>query len=204
MTGIGCVSTESKVVYRVVIAISAPQELHHHLAEQGQKFALQVISMTKRVIILACQMIIYPTAPGEVRETLAKDQFTDALIDSDIRIRIKQSRPANLKEAISLAVELEAYNRVEKRDKEFRGHLRTATSEEQPSTSSTATDHRLETLMKSVEEGMKCIRDELRELKTPRQRMTSDRWCKVKRGNSNRQDRGCYENQVTSNDIALC
>ena len=137
--------------------------------------------------------LAYPTAPGEVRETLAKDQFIDALIDSDIRIRIKQSRPANLNEAISCAVELEAYNRVEKRDKEFRGHLRTATSEEQPSTSSTGSDHRLETWMKSVEEGMKCITDELRELKTSRQRMTNDRWYKDKRGNSNRQDRGCYE-----------
>jgi hypothetical protein len=30
-----------------------------------------------------------PTAPGEVRQTFAKDQFIDALIDSDIRIRIK-------------------------------------------------------------------------------------------------------------------
>ena len=63
--------------------------------------------------------LAYPTAPGEVRETLAKDQFIDALIDSEIRIRIKQSRPVNLNEAISLAVELEAYNRVEKRDREL-------------------------------------------------------------------------------------
>ena len=47
--------------------------------------------------------------------------------------------------------------------------------------------------MKSVEEGMKCITDELRELKTSRQRMTSDRWYKDKRGNCNKQDRGCYE-----------
>jgi hypothetical protein len=54
--------------------------------------------------------LAYPTAPGEVRETLAKDQFIDALIDSEIRIRIKQSRPVNLNEVISLAVELEAYN----------------------------------------------------------------------------------------------
>ena len=34
--------------------------------------------------------LVYPTAPGEVRETLAKDQFINALIDSEIRIRIKQ------------------------------------------------------------------------------------------------------------------
>jgi hypothetical protein len=34
--------------------------------------------------------LAYRTAPGEVRETLAKDHFIDALIDSHIRIRIKQ------------------------------------------------------------------------------------------------------------------
>lgn len=51
--------------------------------------------------------LAYPVTPGEVRETFAKDQFIDALIDSDVRIRIKQSRPTNLNEAISLAVDLE-------------------------------------------------------------------------------------------------
>ena len=43
--------------------------------------------------------LAYPTAPRKVRENLAKDQFIDVLIDSDIRIRIKQSRPTNLNEA---------------------------------------------------------------------------------------------------------
>ena len=54
----------------------------------------------------------YSSAPGEVHGTLAKDQFIDALIDSDVRIQIKQSRPANLNEVICLAEELETYNRV--------------------------------------------------------------------------------------------
>ena len=67
--------------------------------------------------------LAYPTAPEDDRETLAKDQFIDALIDSGIHIHIKNSRPVNLNEAISLAVELEAYNLVEKRNKEVRENL---------------------------------------------------------------------------------
>lgn len=137
--------------------------------------------------------LAYPTAPGEVRETLAKDQFIDALIDSDIRIRIKQSRPANLNEAISLAVELEAYNKVEKRDRELRGHLRTAIADEQPQLHGINVDHKLETWMKSVEEGMKCITEELKELRSSRQKISDDRWFRSDRANNNNQERRCYE-----------
>lgn len=57
--------------------------------------------------------LAYASAPGEVRETLAKDSFIDALTDSEMRIRINQSRSQNLNEAIRLAVELKAYNRAE-------------------------------------------------------------------------------------------
>ncbi|XP_065923756.1 uncharacterized protein [Magallana gigas] len=59
--------------------------------------------------------LAYPTASAEIRETLAKDQFVDALVDSEMRIRIKQSRPRHLNDAIQLAVELEAYNRAERK-----------------------------------------------------------------------------------------
>jgi hypothetical protein len=59
--------------------------------------------------------LAYPTASAEIRETLSKDQFVDALADSEMRIRIKQSRPLNLNDAIQLAVELEAYNRAERK-----------------------------------------------------------------------------------------
>jgi hypothetical protein len=60
--------------------------------------------------------LAYPNATAEIRETLSKDQFVDALVDSEMRIRIKQARPRNLNDAIQLAVELEAYNRAEKRN----------------------------------------------------------------------------------------
>jgi hypothetical protein len=48
-----------------------------------------------------------------VRETLAKEQFIDSLIDGDMRLRIKQAKPINLNDAIRHAVELEAFNKAE-------------------------------------------------------------------------------------------
>jgi hypothetical protein len=114
--------------------------------------------------------LAYPTAPGEIREILAKNQFIDALIDSDARIRIKQSRPASLNEAISLAVELEAYNRVEKRDQEFKSHLREAFVEEQPDIAENCNNDQFATWMKSVEQNMKNITVERRELEISKQR----------------------------------
>ena len=53
--------------------------------------------------------LAYPTIPCDVRETLAKDKFIDALASSEMRLRIKQARPLNLTDAVRHAVELEAY-----------------------------------------------------------------------------------------------
>jgi hypothetical protein len=49
--------------------------------------------------------LAYPTTPNDVRETLAKEQFIDSLIDGDMRLRIKQARPINLNDAIRHAVD---------------------------------------------------------------------------------------------------
>ena len=68
--------------------------------------------------------LAYPTAPFDVRETLAKEQFLDALSDSDMRLRIKQARPRDLNEAIRHAVELEAYAKAERKDTEKKGYYR--------------------------------------------------------------------------------
>jgi hypothetical protein len=40
--------------------------------------------------------LAYPTVPENVRDTLAKQHLIEALADSEMRIRIKQSRPQNL------------------------------------------------------------------------------------------------------------
>ena len=66
----------------------------------------------------------YPTAPYDVKATLAKEYIIDALISSDMRLRIKQSQPAKLNDAIRQAVELEAFLKVEEKSKELKCYLR--------------------------------------------------------------------------------
>ena len=68
--------------------------------------------------------LAYPTAPSELKETLAKEQFIDALANSDMRLRIKQSRPLDLNDAVRHAVELEAFNRAERKHLEGQGYMR--------------------------------------------------------------------------------
>ena len=51
----------------------------------------------------------YPTAPRDVRDTMTKKQFLDALVESDMRLRVKQAKPLKLNDAIRHAVELEAF-----------------------------------------------------------------------------------------------
>ena len=70
--------------------------------------------------------LAYSSAPIDVRETLAKEQFIDALFSSDMRLRIKQSRPRDLNDAICHAVELDAYNNAEKRLHESTSYVRSA------------------------------------------------------------------------------
>ena len=111
----------------------------------------------RRLTNLAC-----PTAPCDVQETLAKEQFIDALHSSDMRLRVKQARPSDLNDAVRHAVELEAYNRAEKKKTEGEGYLRAAnmanTTEPKP-------DSQWDKF-KTLTNTLKLIQDELKSLKT--------------------------------------
>ena len=72
----------------------------------------------------------YATAPIDVRETLAKEQFIDCLHSSDMRLRIKQARPKSLNDAVRHAVELEAFVKAEKKY-EGVGFMRTLNQKEE-------------------------------------------------------------------------
>ena len=50
----------------------------------------------------------YPDASQELRDSLACDQFLDALGDADLQIIVRQSRPACLQDAVTGAVDIEA------------------------------------------------------------------------------------------------
>ena len=52
--------------------------------------------------------LAYPLAPEEMKDLLPKEQFIDAMVDGDTRLRLKQSRPQSLRAALTLAMELES------------------------------------------------------------------------------------------------
>ena len=55
----------------------------------------------------------YPGAPLDVQDSLAKDQFMDAINDANLRWQIFQARPKTLDEALEIAVENEAFKTAE-------------------------------------------------------------------------------------------
>ena len=88
-------------LYRVQLR-ERRQKASENMAELGQDI--------RRLTNLA-----YPKAPSDVRETLAKEQFVDSLVNSEMRLKIKQARPVDLNDAVRHAVELEAFYRAENR-----------------------------------------------------------------------------------------
>lgn len=58
------------------------------LKERRQKASESISELGQAIRRLT--NLAYASAPGEVRETLAKDSFIDALTDSEMRIRINQ------------------------------------------------------------------------------------------------------------------
>jgi hypothetical protein len=75
--------------------------------------------------------LAYPTAPNDVREILAKEQFVDGLASADMRLCVKQARPLNFNDAVRYAVELEAFNKAERKRDDVRGYLRTTSETNQ-------------------------------------------------------------------------
>ncbi|CAC5377602.1 unnamed protein product [Mytilus coruscus] len=130
-----------------------------------------------RVQFKECRQNASETLPGlELRDTLAKEQFIDALVDSEMRLRIKQSRPKVLNDAIRLAVELEAYNTAESKTLKSMGHLRQTTSDERtdaPNSLDTAVYmEQMTTWMQTIENSLQSLTKELRNLKYTRKFQT--------------------------------
>ena len=57
--------------------------------------------------------LAYPEAPSQLIDTLAKDQFIEALEDGETRVKVYHAKPTNLDEAVCLAIELDAINQAE-------------------------------------------------------------------------------------------
>ena len=63
--------------------------------------------------------LAYPEAADSMVEVLAKDQFVDALPEEDMRVRIRQNKPATLRDALAMALELESYQLASKQKARF-------------------------------------------------------------------------------------
>ena len=56
-----------------------------------------------------------PDATVTVLGTLSKDQFIDALMDDELRLRVAQARPTSLRAALGTALELESFSLAARR-----------------------------------------------------------------------------------------
>jgi hypothetical protein len=108
--------------------------------------------------------LAYPTAPREVTEMIAKDQFVDAFNDFDMRLRIQQSRPRTLNDAVRLAVEIEAFCRAERQRKQDIGFARGISNESKDLDSSTHVDQEIKQLRNELKSFLKAMEDKLSQL----------------------------------------
>ena len=76
---------------------------------QREGSLLELSEDVERLVRLA-----YPDAAESMVEVLAKDQFIDSLPEEDMRLRIRQSRPATLRAASETALELKLYQLASK------------------------------------------------------------------------------------------
>ena len=93
--------------------------------------------------------LAYPEAAESMVEVLAKDQFVDALPDEDMRLRIRQNKPAMLRDALRLALELESYQIASKQRSKF--HVRAAQFESEPQEGKTTSNSTSDVLQQLVE-----------------------------------------------------
>ncbi|MCG8048996.1 MAG: reverse transcriptase domain-containing protein, partial [Candidatus Thiodiazotropha endolucinida] len=173
----GNISTNSKDYDKLVLALEerfAPPnqtELYRvQLRERRQSASETLSAMGQEIRRLT--NLAYPTAPYDVRETLAKEQFIDALHSSDMRLRVKQARPKDLNDAVRHAVELEAYNRAERRKTEGQGYRCSTSTADTRGESSSDNMEKLTSTLKLIQEDLKTLKSQTpgyRSFRTPGQ-----------------------------------
>jgi hypothetical protein len=123
------------------------------LRERRQKAAESLPELGQDVRRLT--NLAYPMAPNDVREILAKEQFIDGLASADMRLRVKQARPLNLDDAVRHAVELEAFNKAERKRDDGRGYLRSTSQSNETQECDT------QTMLSELQQLVKSLKDEL-------------------------------------------
>jgi hypothetical protein len=64
----------------------------------------------KRLVRMA-----YPTAPIEIREQLARDNFLDSLNDAELEWAVYRGKPKSVEESVQISIEYEAFRYGHKR-----------------------------------------------------------------------------------------
>ena len=83
----------------------------------------ELVQALKRLVRQA-----YPYTDKTTQGSLAMDAFIDSLVDSEIRWKVRQSRPRDLDEAAQITIELEAFMAAEKDKKSVRAVEKVSTS----------------------------------------------------------------------------
>ncbi|MEW8542943.1 MAG: retroviral-like aspartic protease family protein, partial [Candidatus Thiodiazotropha sp.] len=173
----GNISTKSKDYDKLVLALEerfAPPnqtELYRVQLRERRQTASETLSALGQEIRRLTNLA-YPTAPCDVRETLAKEQFIDGLHSSEMRLRVKQARPKDLNDAVRHAVELEAYNRAERKKTEGQGYLCSTNTTETRAESSSDHIEKLANTLKLIQEDLKTLKTQTpstRSYRTPGQ-----------------------------------
>ena len=82
------------------------------LKEMEWKHGDNVAEFAQRILRLTT--LSYPRADTALVDSLAMEYFIDAISDAEMRLKIQQTRPKDLNEAIKVAIELEAFDRAER------------------------------------------------------------------------------------------
>ena len=82
------------------------------LKEREWKHGENVAEFGQRILRLTT--LSYPKADPSLIKSLAMGFFIDAISDAEMRLKIQQTRPKDLNEAVKVAVELEAFDRAER------------------------------------------------------------------------------------------
>ena len=115
--------------------------------------------------------LAYPEAAESMVAVLTKDQFIDALPEEDMRLRIRQSKPASLRDALGIALELESYQLASRQKARFvrEAHLLEGPLPKRPSSGHMAKPSSNDILEQLVE-ALRCSKESNRPPRSRRER----------------------------------
>ena len=128
----------------------------------------ELANRVRRLVSLA-----YPNIEAKFRDELARDQFLDALDSREFRLKVRQSRPKSLDEAVDIAAEIETMELAEERRRFKAVHATEFPSyklEQQSTTSSNNLECLVKESFKIIEQNTAVMREMISALKVKEER----------------------------------